>query len=322
MVTPQGVWRPLHSVWRSSKIISDLKKNKIELYHGLSNELPVGISKSGIKSVVTIHDLIFLRHPEFYPAADKTIYHRKSKRACAEADHIIAVSEQTKEDLIHYYQLPEEKISVIYQSIQPLFFEGATEEQLHSVRKKFYLISPKESSLGKFILYVGTIEERKNLLTVLKAMEIVTKNKQIDLVVVGRSTPYEKKVKKYLQENAPRYKTHFLQNVSNEELRLIYQSAAALVYPSAFEGFGLPIAEAMASGIPVIANDEEIFREAGGELTEYVDVNEPEDFSESILNVIHDASLRRTMIEEGKNHAAKFKPERQAEQLAKLYANI
>lgn len=150
IVTPRGIWKMLQSSWRSSKIISDLKKQKIGLYHGLSSELPFGLNRLTIKSVVTIHDLLFLRYPEFYSATNRGIYSRKSRRACEQADHIIAVSRQTKEDLVHFYRVPEEKISVIYPAIQNSFFKKATLQQLVDAQKRFHL--PE-----KFVLCVGTI---------------------------------------------------------------------------------------------------------------------------------------------------------------------
>ncbi|HYV94207.1 MAG TPA: glycosyltransferase family 1 protein [Chitinophagales bacterium] len=312
VATPQGIWKTFHSVWRSSKIISDLKKHKIELYHGLSNELPFGIKKSGIKSVVTIHDLIFLRHPEFYSAADRNIYHRKSKRACAEADHIIAVSEQTKEDIMRFFGTAEEKISVIYQAIQPIFFEEKRSDELIKAQKKFDLS-------GKFILYVGTIEERKNLLALLKACQLIPANEEIDLFVVGKTTAYQKKVSEFLLRNWKNHGITFLTSVSTEDLLMLYQCATMLVYPSKFEGFGLPIAEALASGIPVIANDEKIFHEAGGRYSEYVDVNDAQKFSAAILNVLRNDDRRTQMIAEGRIHASKFHPQNQAGALAALY---
>ncbi len=124
------------SVWRSSWVKNDLKKYKIDIYHGLSHEIPVGIQKTGIKSVVTIHDLIHERHPEQYNAIDVKIYNKKFRYACANADKIIAISEQTKKDIIEFYKTPEEKITVCYQSCNPAFSTAVSETEKDCRKKK------------------------------------------------------------------------------------------------------------------------------------------------------------------------------------------
>src|SRR6185503_6123802 len=109
--------------WRSSWVKKDLKKLKIDIYHGLSHEIPIGIHKTGIKSVVTIHDLIHERFPEQYSFVDVRIYRKKFRNACIHADKVIAISEQTKKDIIEFYKIPGNKITVCYQSCNPAFGE-------------------------------------------------------------------------------------------------------------------------------------------------------------------------------------------------------
>ena len=114
----------IKSLWRSCGIVKQLKKDKIKIFHGLSNELPIGIKNSGVKSIVTIHDLIFKIYPKTYPLFDRFIYDFKFKHACKTADKIIAISEQTKKDIIRFYNIPENKIEVVYQSCNDLFFNN------------------------------------------------------------------------------------------------------------------------------------------------------------------------------------------------------
>ena len=140
------------SYWRSRGIVRDLLRDGVQLYHGLSGELPIGIRKSGIKSVVTIHDLIFLRHPEYYHWLDTKIYAWKFRQTLREADHIIAISECTKRDIIEYGHVDPSRITVIYQSCSP----------------RFSVECGKPNS--KYILSVGSIEERKNILLAVKAL--------------------------------------------------------------------------------------------------------------------------------------------------------
>src|SRR5690606_15730212 len=129
------------SMWRTKCITGGLKTDELDIYHGLSHELPLGIQKTGIKSVVTIHDLILFGYPEYYKLADRKIYEAKFRYACKHADAIIAVSEQTKRDLQTFLQVPGEKIEVIYQSCNPAFSEPWEEEALYEIQSRYQLPS-------------------------------------------------------------------------------------------------------------------------------------------------------------------------------------
>ncbi|MBC7914786.1 MAG: glycosyltransferase family 4 protein, partial [Pyrinomonadaceae bacterium] len=248
-------------LWRSFSILSNLKKDRIALYHGLSNELPFGISSSKIPSVVTIHDLIFLRFPEFYPFIDRKIYQFKFRYACRNANRIIAVSEQTKKDIITYFKIPADKIDVVYQGCNAIFKARASEELKNKVREKYAL--PQQ-----YLLQVGTIEQRKNLLLTVKSLKTVPKN--VKLVVIGKETEYATEVKEYIAHHHLNNRILFLKNVPVDDLPAIYQQAAIFIYPSEFEGFGIPIIEALYSGVPVIAASGSCLEEAGGPNTYYV----------------------------------------------------
>src|SRR5438552_3033112 len=115
------------SAWRSSWVKKDLAKYKIELYHGLSHEIPVGIQRTKTRSVVTIHDLIHERYPKQYNPIDVSIYHKKFLYSCTHADKVIAISQQTKNDIIEFYKIPEEKVVVSYQSCDPAFSQKVSE---------------------------------------------------------------------------------------------------------------------------------------------------------------------------------------------------
>ena len=166
------------SFWRSFSLTGQLKKNELDVFHGLSNELPEGIHKTEVPSVVTIHDMIFMRFPEFYKPVDRKIYFSKVKYACSAANRIIAISNQTKNDIIEYLKISPEKIEVIYQSISPKFFRSNNAPDLLTK----YEISEN------FILSVGTIESRKNQLSILKAVH--AKKINVQIVFVGKPTNY------------------------------------------------------------------------------------------------------------------------------------
>ena len=138
--TPQHfISKSFPSLWRSTGISSQLEQNGIGIYHGLSNELPLNISGKKIKKVVSIHDLIFLRYPELYPRMDRTIYNYKFKKACEDADVIVAISKQTKQDLIEFYGVNEQKIKLIYQSCNELFYRETDNNQIKNTQEKYKL---------------------------------------------------------------------------------------------------------------------------------------------------------------------------------------
>lgn len=306
-------WKNLNNAWRSFQITKLAKKLELDIYHGLSHELPVGIEKTGIKSVVTIHDLIYLRYSEFFRRIDRNIYDRKFRHACRVADRIHAISEQTKRDLVTYFSVPEEKIQVVYQSVNPLFFQQADAETKLQFRKKKQLPA-------KFILTVGTVEPRKNLLALLGGM--VSSGINIPLVVVGKPTKYQQKAEAFISANKESLQVIFLTGIQNHELALLYQLAEVMIYPSLFEGFGLPVAEAQASGCPVITSNTSSLPEAGGDAAIYISPENPEEIGKAIDSLLNDKNLREILIINGKRNAQRFLPEILASQLKELYNSL
>ena len=310
---PHGFFNTFFSsYWRSSGIIKDLKKDGTQLFHGLSNEIPLNIQKSGIKTVVTIHDLIFLTHPQLYKLIDRNIYKKKFLYSCKNSNQIISVSQKTKEDIISYFGIREEKISVVYQGCSPLFNSEANERLKVAIRIKFGLPSA-------YILCVGSIEERKNQLGLVKSMQ----QGKIDfpLVLVGKSTPYCAEIKKYIEDEKLK-NVFILHNVSSPELPAIYQMASAFVYPSLVEGFGIPILEALASKIPIITSRGGAMEEAGGRGAIYVDPGDREELGQAIRKILEDSGVREKLISEGTKHLAKFTDQAIAENLVKVYKGI
>jgi glycosyltransferase involved in cell wall biosynthesis len=313
LVYPQS-WkeRNFSSFWRSYWLGKQLVRDGIELYHGLSNEIPFDIIKNHVTSVVTIHDLIFLRFPQWYKPIDRKIYTRKAQFSCTNVERVIAISQQTRSDIIHYFKIPEEKIDVVYQGCDPDFYERWTEAEKQKLSRKYNLPS-------SYLLYVGTIEPRKNLLQVIKARH---KGKlDIPLMVVGRSTPYFKEIQEYIAEHSLKNIT-FLLEVPNEDLPGIYQMADAFIYPSRFEGFGIPILEALFSRTPVITSSGSCFDEVGGKSSMYVDPDDTDEMIHAILLVLEDEKLRTEMQERGYDHAQNFKEEIIADNLMEVYKKV
>lgn len=311
--TPAGNRNKLmQGYWRSVKLADRLEKDYIDIYHGLSNELPLNIRKSKVKSIVTIHDLIFLRHPGWYNLLDRAIYKAKFKFSCRVADKIIAISEQTKRDIIEFYGIEEQKINVVYQSCHELFKRNVSEADKDLIRKKFNL--PET-----FLLYVGTIEERKNLLNIVKAISVG--NIDMPLVAIGRKTKYYNKVKQYIKTENLR-NILFIDEVNVEDLPAIYQLADLFIYPSVFEGFGIPILEGLYSKVPVITSKGGCFSEVGGPSSVYIDPFDVEEISEAINYVLGRKKVREEMIEQGYLHAQKFSAKSAAESIMNIYNQL
>jgi glycosyltransferase involved in cell wall biosynthesis len=303
------------SAWRSSWVKRDLQKHKIDLYHGVSHEIPVGIWKTGIKSVVTIHDLIHERHPEQYNPIDVKIYRKKFRYACKHADAIMAISEQTKKDIIDIYNIPGDKITVCYQSCNPVFAVQSDEEEKQKVKKKYGL--PE-----KYFLYIGAITERKNLLGICKAMNMV-KDLDLPLVVFGDGGKYKTIVEEYVRMNG--LSNNIIMHpafIPLDDLPEIYQSATALVYPSFFEGFGAPVLEALWSKLPVITSATSCLPEVAGPGSLLVEPSNENEIARAMRRVAEDPALAQQMKETGWQHAQKFSPKQYVNSVMNLYKSV
>ena len=298
------------SFWRTKNIINDLKKDKLDIYHGLSHELPIGIENTKIKSVVTIHDLIYLRHPNLFSSIDLKIYDKKFRSACKRANKIIAVSQQTKKDIIDYFLIPEDKIEVVYQGCNEVFKKPTINKEL--IRNKLQLFE-------KYLLYVGSIEERKNLITLLKVLKDLPYKK---LIIIGDGTSYKKKCINFIHDNNLSDRTKIFSGLSLNDMASIYQNAEMLIYPSIFEGFGIPILEALYSKIPVITSKDGCFIEAGGPDSIYINPLSKEDIIEAINKIDNNPEIREKMITNGIKYAENFSDQNIANNLMKVYNSL
>ncbi len=325
-VLPQDLAHKLFSAaWRSSWVKTDLMKYKIGLYHGLSHEIPVGIGKTGIRSVVTIHDLIHERYPEQYNPVDVKIYTKKFRHACMHADKIIAISEQTKKDIIEFYKTPGDKIKVCYQSCNPAFGKTVGDEEKKLVKERYGLPD-------KYFLSVGSIIERKNLLNICKALFLLKDELDIPLVVIGDGGKYKNQVKEYLKEKGLEKRVIFLSDSrsakssssyqSAVDFPAIYQSAIAMIYPSFFEGFGIPVLEALWSRLPVITSNVSCLPEAGGNGAFYVDPGSAAEIAAAMKQVYSDKALASDLVEKGWQHAQDFTQKKAADAVMNVYKSL
>ena len=303
------IGRYSRSYWRSFRLIHWLGKDSVDIYHGLSNELPYGIHRTHIKSIITIHDLIFLEHPELYKPFDRYVYTKKVQYGANTATRIIAVSEQTKQDIIRFLHVDESRIRVVFQGCNRQFYSRVSEESLQHARHRFDLPS-------EYLLYVGTIEERKNLLKIVEAMN--QGNIDFPLVVVGKKTAYYNQVKNYIEKNSMQ-NIQFLDQVQSSDLPAIYQGSQGFIYPSSYEGFGIPILEALNSGIPVITSAGGCLEETAGKGGILIHPENQDEMIHAIKQVLEDSALRDRLIREGGAHALKYREEQTIPALYNVY---
>ena len=293
--------------WRMKGVVKGLRRDGVELYHGLSGELPEGLSAAGIPGVVTVHDLIFLRHPEFYPALDAFFYKLKFRKMLREATRIIAISACTKRDILYYGDFPEDRIDLVYQSCSTRFSQPVSPSLLVEARRKYRL--PQ-----RYVLNVGTVEVRKNILLGIRAMAKLPAD--LHLVIVGRQTKYQKQLDAEIRKLGLGNRIHCLQGVPNTLLPAVYRQAEAFIYPSRYEGFGVPVIEAIQSGLPVVAATGSCLEEAGGPDSLYVDPDDADGAAAAVLSAMEN---RTGMVERSRHYVRRFENQDVASQVLEVY---
>lgn len=278
-----------------------------DIYHGLSGELPFTIGRSQARSVVTMHDAIFIRYPELYSPTYRWLFTQKVRFACKAADTIIAISEQTKRDMIEFFHADESKIRVVYQGCSNIFRQPISAEQVAEVKKKYDL--PEN-----YLLDVGAMEPRKNLKKLIQAMAAAKID--LPLVAIGGHSKYADEAAALAQQSGV---TLLLRHgVTFADFPAIYKGAEVLCYPSIFEGFGIPILEAMCVGTPVLTSTGSCFAETGGEAALYANPLDIEEIGAQLNRILTNNHLRQEMVAKGAVQANRFTDEQVAKNLIRV----
>lgn len=299
------------SVWRTWGVTGQLRRDGVTLYHGLSNELPLIIANSGVPSVVTIHDVIYRRIKECYNAIDRLTYDYKYGRSCHNATRIIAISERTRDDIVELYKVDPAKIDIVYQGCDSQFDKLLTSGELERTRRELNLPP-------RYILQVGTIEMRKNLELTVRALSALPQD--VTLVVVGRNRKgYKERVEAIARELGVIERVIFRDDVAFDRLPAVYQLAEASVYPSLYEGFGIPVIESLTSGCPTVAATGSCLEEAGGDAAMYVNPHDVHALADALNAILDGAVSRDELARRGREYVKRFDNSTMARRIMAVY---
>lgn len=301
----------LYRTWRMS---GDILQLRPDIFHGLSHELPFGLDKN-IRTVVTFHDLIYERFPGQFGLWDRFAYKWKYRSAAMRSDKILAISHSTKMDLEKIYHLPPEKIEVVYQSCHEDFQMKENDPSLWPEVIR---------NLDKYFLYVGSIIERKGLLDCIMAYRELPDQFQRPFVVVGSGKgPYADTVREAIRNWHLEDKFIFLHGISNHDLVHIYDGCSIFLYPSSYEGFGIPVIESLFRHKPVITTTVSSLPEAAGEGGVLLEPHDAEGIRQAVIRFMTDKDYYRTTAQKGKAYVTEnFSSEITAHRLMELYLSL
>lgn len=266
--------------------------------------------KNALK-IMTIHDLSFIKYPEYAPKIVKKTYKNRIENCLKWTDLIITFSQSTKQDIMEIFNFPEEKIFITHQASRyknlPI-----NKSQINSINY---------NSNNPYLLFVSTFEPRKNIINIIQAFNYLKQTKKIahNLILIGQKGWQYQPIFNAINNSPFRDHIYYLGYLSDEEVALFYQNAEVFVYPSYYEGFGLPVLEAMSLGVPVITSNTSSLPEVAGDAAILVNPDHYQELADAILQVINNTQLRNQLIEKGKNRAKLFSWENTAKQTINAY---
>ena len=308
------------SIERTFQLGRRAAKEGCVLFHGLSNELPRDILKAGIPSIVTMHDVAWRTFHAMYKPWDRLIYDWKYGWSARHATHVVCISQSTKHDVMRFYGVPEERISVIYQSVGKQYYTQMNDNDAATmVERALPYLNGRP-----YVLTVGSINSRKNLLNMVKAYATLPANDRPVFVVVGNGREYRKKVEEYIREKNLQQDIHIESNIHDGRvLQALYTKALLLMYPSFYEGFGLPVVEASLQRCPVITSNVSSLPEAAGESAVQCNPESVEELADALRMLLKDESERVRIGKESYDHCMRmFHPETLTRQMYELYTSL
>ena len=296
-------------LWEQLSAPFALERDNIDVAHATVNVAPL---MSGRAVVVTVHDLAFLRYPEQYPGFKQRYLTAMTRRSVEHADRVIAVSSSTRADIIHFYDVDPDRVVVVPNGLDPAMKPIEDPEALATFRKKHDL--PE-----RFILFLGTLQPRKNLIALMRAWARLDPANRLPLVVVGAQGWMYEPILEQARALGVAGEIVFKGFAESRDLPYWYSAATIFVYPSLYEGFGMPVVEAMACGVPVIASNTSSLPEVAGDAGILVDPSNISALSEAIQSLTDREDLRRTLRQRGLDQAMQFSWTRTARETASVY---
>ena len=313
IVTPSGaLGSALPWLWRVNGMAGQMASDGVDLIHGLSGELPFDTPSTHLPSVVTMHDLIFRRFPEYYKPIDRGIYDYKFRKAAKEATRVIAISECTKRDLVTDYGISPDKIDVVYQGCDIQFHRRPDDTEIEAVKRKYGLKRP-------YIIAVGTIERRKNQIMAVRGVRGLPS--EFDVVLVGRRTEYAKTIDDYAATYSIGHRIKFIENAPFADLPALYAGALLSSYTSRFEGFGIPVIESLNVGTPAIVATGSCLEEAGGPNTPAIDPDDVEAWINTAKEILNYPDIRAKIVRSGQAYVQRFSDATMAHGTMQTYRN-
>ena len=306
--------RAFPAMWRSLGIPWAALQDGLDIYHGLSHELPMTDFAARTRTVVSMHDLLFLTHPHLYPWVDRKLYAFKYKKSCQRADMVVAISQKTADDVHELFGVPLRRIRVVHQSCAQAFSLALSEDEKARLRRAHSL--PED-----YVLFVGSLIPRKGAQTLIAALAELPPADRPGLVIVGKG-PLEASLREQARTLNLGSRVLFPGQVPAADLPGLYQLARVFAYPSVGEGFGIPILEALSSRVPVITSTGSCFAEPGGDAALYTTPGDVQELAGALAKVLGDEALRQDMIARGVRHAQNFHISRTSANLMQVYAEL
>lgn len=293
---------------------SDKFDDKIDLFFAPDHHIP---RFKNIPVVATIMDTIPLARPEFVSQRLRRFKNRAFKKTAYWADHIVTISEYSKKDIIKYFSIEEDKISVVSLGVNDTFFKRVSEDEKQKVLEQYNLKSD-------FFIFVGTLQPRKNILRLIEAFELLSAEIQSKhpLVIIGQYGWGEEVLLEKLQKTDLNINICWLRNVNDNELYALLQSAIGMVYPSLYEGFGLPLLEGFASEIPVITSNCTSLPEVGKDAVLYVNPYDSQDISKKMLELVSNGALCEELVRKGSIRVKQFTWTHSAQEHIKVFEKV
>lgn len=292
--------------WLDYPVRRHVQKRKPDVFFSPDGFIPLGM---GVPKVSMIHDVAYLRYPEHLPARINAFYKKWIPRYLAYTDHIITVSHFSKSEIMDGYNVPEDKITVVYNGISDRF-QPVDDAVKQTTRRKYADGKP-------YLLYLGAIHPRKNVQMLIEAFNLFRSNKASDLqlVLAGRASWQSEDIQKAINESPFRNDIRMAGYISTEDTVPLIGSAEAMIYPSLYEGFGLPLVEAMACGVPVLCSNVTSLPEVAGEAALLFDPRQPEELATQIDKISTDTPLRQQLIGLGHSRAGDFSWDKAADEV-------